>query len=97
MLYQIPCRIINCGSKDQITAHFDEIKRHFESNGSPLMMGGGQDHYSKGVFGCAKSDTGEVYLLIVDPHYTLDQKLNKFVFWMPVCGLGEDYYIFYLI
>ena len=90
MLYQIPCRIINCGSKDQIMAHFDEIKRHFESNGAPLMMGGGQDHYSKGVFGCSKAETtGEVFLLIVDPHYTTDQKLNKFVFWLPVSELGE--------
>lgn len=46
----------------------DNIKKHFEEFGSPVMMGGDRDCSSKCIVGL-HIGIGGVYLLIVDPHF----------------------------
>ena len=90
LLFNTPCRIINCPSRDNLNAYFGEIKDHFEKGGSPLMLGGGRDYGSKGIFGISKNHNGELMLLIVDPHYIPNgpMKMENFVYWRGVSDLG---------
>ena len=93
LLFNTPCRIINCPSRDNLNAYFGEIKDHFEKGGSPLMLGGGRDYGSKGIFGISKNQNGELMLLIVDPHYIPNgpMKMENFVYWRGVPDLGMVY------
>ena len=90
LIFNTPCRIINCPSRDNLTAYFGEIKDHFEKGGSPLMLGGGRDYGSKGIFGISKNHNDEVMLLIVDPHFIPNgpMKMENFVYWRGVVDLG---------
>ena len=90
-VFDIPSKIIHIPKGKDITKHLPAIRNHFESLGSPIMMGGDQDASSKGVFGVASSRNGKDFLLIVDPHY-YGKDLNDFnqlykdgwVQWKPV-------------
>ena len=68
-VFDIPSKIIHIPKGKDITKNLPAIRSHFESLGSPIMMGGDQDASSKGVFGVTSSRNGKDFLLIVDPHY----------------------------
>ena len=52
-----------------------ELVRHFHTVGSPVMIGGGVlAHTILGIH--HQEDTGDVQLLILDPHYTGDEDLQ---------------------
>ncbi|KAJ8337754.1 hypothetical protein SKAU_G00367200 [Synaphobranchus kaupii] len=67
--YDVPCKIVHLrrgGSELEGVA--DELHRHFQTQGSPVMMGGDRDNSSKGVLGVCTSAQGS-HLLVMDPHY----------------------------
>jgi len=66
-LYQVACKIIHVQSGKNIVEQVDPLSRHFESIGSPLMMGGDTDASSKGILGICGNDSN-TYLLVLDPH-----------------------------
>ncbi|KAF6030873.1 UFSP1 [Bugula neritina] len=69
-LYNIPCKILHVSNGYQLNSHIQEIRNHFLSNQSILMMGGESDTSSKGIVGLATSClTSDLYLLVLDPHY----------------------------
>ncbi|XP_014474432.1 PREDICTED: ufm1-specific protease 1 [Dinoponera quadriceps] len=67
-LYDILSKIIHVSSGRQLIDQVDNIKKHFEQFGSPIMMGGDKDCSSKCIVGLHAGSKG-VYLLIVDPHF----------------------------
>ncbi|KAL0113054.1 hypothetical protein PUN28_012345 [Cardiocondyla obscurior] len=67
-LYNVLSKIIHISSGKDLINHVDNIKRHFEQFGSPIMMGGDRDCSSKCIVGLHIGNPS-VYLLIVDPHF----------------------------
>lgn len=57
--------VIPLRSGDEVALHMPRLAAHFDGGGGPLMIGGGNDVYSKTVVGVR----GGVELLILDPHY----------------------------
>ncbi|CAH1799860.1 unnamed protein product [Owenia fusiformis] len=68
-LYQVPCKLLHISSGDNLREHVQEIKNHFKTKGSPIMMGGDSDASSKGILGICGDENNEHHLLILDPHY----------------------------
>ena len=90
-LYDIPSKIVHVNSGNKLVDHVDSISNHFETFGSPIMMGGDQDASSKGIFGVAQERNGRSYFLIIDPHYygsdlrSCDKLYqDSWVHWKPV-------------
>ncbi len=70
VLFDVPCRLLHVRSGlDLASDPFSRLEEHFSKYGSPVMMGGDADASSKGVFGTRRTDEGDKYLLIVDPHF----------------------------
>ena len=98
LLYNIPCKVLHCKSAAEIHAHIPDILTHFSNFGAPLMMGGENDQYSKGIFGIARKGRKfeDVYLLIVDPHYASESpdpvQARKFVYWKALSELEQGFY-----
>uniref|UniRef100_A0A131XDB1 Putative peptidase family c78 n=1 Tax=Hyalomma excavatum TaxID=257692 RepID=A0A131XDB1_9ACAR len=67
--YQVPCRILHARTGDQVANHMDALFKHFEQQGSPVMMGGDSDASSKGILGVCQTSSGESHLLVLDPHW----------------------------
>lgn len=67
-LYDVLSKIIHVSSGKGLIEQVDNIKRHLEQFGSPIMMGGDMDCSSKCIVGLHVGN-GSVYLLIVDPHF----------------------------
>eukprot|EP01133_Synstelium_polycarpum_P015354 gene15354-18213_t len=68
-LYNIDSKIINVSSGSEVIYKTRELARHFERDGSPIMIGGGVLAYT--LLGVDfNGDTGESRYLILDPHYT---------------------------
>ncbi|KAF2350677.1 Peptidase C78 ubiquitin fold modifier-specific peptidase 1/ 2, partial [Trinorchestia longiramus] len=63
-VYGVSCRIIHVLSGDQLSKHIPQLVEHFDTLGSPVMMGGDQDNLSKGIMGvCQGKNT--THLLVV--------------------------------
>lgn len=67
-LYEVPCKIIHVSSDDDLNNHATELQNYFENYGGLIMMGGDLDSSSKGIAG-VHIDAGDVYLLVIDPHF----------------------------
>jgi hypothetical protein len=81
--FQTTCRILNVNSGAQIGTLASQLARHFDENGSPVMIGGGVLAYTLlGVFvpegGPDKRGTGVQYL-ILDPHYTGEENVATII------------------
>jgi len=62
-------RFLSVNSGSELGSRARELVAHFESQGSPVMIGGGV--YAHTILGVAwDEDAGEVAWLILDPHYT---------------------------
>lgn len=91
--YGVPCKIVHISKGCDIKQYMEELKEHFQSVGSPIMMGGETDNSSKGIMGVRLKDPA---LLVVDPHCA--QKVVSpcnlqemgFVKWMPLNKLHAD-------
>ena len=67
--YSLACKIIHLGSGDEFPSKARELALHFQTEGSPVMIGGGVLAYT--LLGIDYDETtGDVRFLILDPHYT---------------------------
>jgi len=78
--FRIDSRIIPIFSQAQCVANLRKLVRHFREIGSPVLLAG--NLRAMGILGvCMNKDSGEGYLLLLDPHYRgrddLDEILNK--------------------
>ena len=63
------CRVLHVPKGRDVPSHAQELAEHFDSEGTPVMIGGGVLAYT--LLGVDWNEcTGEVQFLILDPHYT---------------------------
>ncbi|KAF7109621.1 hypothetical protein CFC21_109849 [Triticum aestivum] len=72
------CKIINVRSGDELPEKCRELAIHFETQGTPVMIGGGVLAYT--LLGVDYNEaSGDCAFLILDPHYTGGDDLKKIV------------------
>ncbi|OEL15557.1 putative Ufm1-specific protease [Dichanthelium oligosanthes] len=77
-LLGVSCKIINVRSGDELPEKCRELARHFETQGTPVMIGGGVLAYT--LLGVNYNEaSGDCAFLILDPHYTGADDLKKIV------------------
>ncbi|XP_076903183.1 putative Ufm1-specific protease isoform X2 [Bidens hawaiensis] len=77
-LLGVSCKVINVRSGDELPEKCRELMMHFETQGTPIMIGGGVLAYT--LLGVDYNDTtGDCAFLILDPHYTGGEDLKKIV------------------
>ncbi|EMS58087.1 hypothetical protein TRIUR3_11266 [Triticum urartu] len=75
---QASCKIINVRSGDELPEKCRELAIHFETQGTPVMIGGGVLAYT--LLGVDYNEaSGDCAFLILDPHYTGGDDLKKIV------------------
>ncbi|RLM98990.1 hypothetical protein C2845_PM06G27970 [Panicum miliaceum] len=75
---KVSCKIINVRSGDELPEKCRELARHFETQGTPVMIGGGVLAYT--LLGVDYNEaSGDCAFLILDPHYTGTDDLKKIV------------------
>lgn len=68
-LLDVSCRILNVRSGAELPEKCRELALHFETQGTPVMIGGGVLAYT--LLGVDYNElTGDCAFLILDPHYT---------------------------
>ncbi|XP_078158016.1 peptidase C78, ubiquitin fold modifier-specific peptidase 1/ 2 isoform X2 [Carex rostrata] len=97
-LLGVSCKIINVRSGDELPEKCRELSFHFQTQGTPIMIGGGVLAYT--LLGVEYNDvTGECAFLILDPHYTGSDDLKKIVSggwcsWKrPVDSKGRSFFL----
>ncbi|XP_022225631.2 probable Ufm1-specific protease 1 [Drosophila obscura] len=102
VLFQLPCKILH--TKDFCSQEvLSQIRSYFVEYEGFIPMGGISDTASKGIAGWHRTQTGEVYLLIVDPHCSdvpsYKQQLidQGFVRWMHTSEFQTSTYNLCLI
>jgi len=80
----VQCKTMSCNSGHDIGANARQLAHHFETQGTPVMIGGGQLAFT--LLGVDFNDqTGEARFLIMDPHYVGPDELSsiqpKWVGW----------------
>ncbi|KAG9446669.1 hypothetical protein H6P81_012797 [Aristolochia fimbriata] len=77
-LLGVSCKIINVRSGAELPEKCRELALHFETQGTPVMIGGGVLAYT--LLGVDYNDaSGDCAFLILDPHYTGADDLKKIV------------------
>ncbi|CAL4907116.1 unnamed protein product [Urochloa decumbens] len=77
-LLGVSSKIINVRSGDELPEKCRELARHFETQGTPVMIGGGVLAYT--LLGVDYNEaSGDCAFLILDPHYTGADDLKKIV------------------
>ncbi|KAL3618088.1 hypothetical protein CASFOL_038409 [Castilleja foliolosa] len=77
-LLGVSCKVINVRSGDELPEKCRELALHFETQGTPIMIGGGVLAYT--LLGVDYNDaSGDYAFLILDPHYTGNDDLKKIV------------------
>ncbi|DBA76348.1 TPA: hypothetical protein ACH3X1_010059 [Trebouxia sp. C0004] len=72
----VAAKIITVASGAEMGSKSREIAQHFDSQGTPIMIGGGVLAYT--LLGISHNErTGECAFLILDPHYTGNEDLSK--------------------
>lgn len=75
-LLGVSCKIINVRSGAELPEKCRELAMHFETQGTPIMIGGGVLAYT--LLGVDYNDaSGDCAFLILDPHYTGTEDLKK--------------------
>uniref|UniRef100_U5ENV8 Probable Ufm1-specific protease 2 n=1 Tax=Corethrella appendiculata TaxID=1370023 RepID=U5ENV8_9DIPT len=75
-LLNIDSKILHVTSGSELAYYGSELVHHFETQGTPIMIGGGVlAHTIIGVD--FNNTTGDVAFLILDPHYTGEDDLKK--------------------
>ena len=73
--YGVTCRILRLESGAEFPTRARELAHHFETQGTPVMIGGGVLAYT--LLGVDLNErTGAVKFLILDPHYTGSENLK---------------------
>lgn len=66
-LYDITSKVVMANSGAEVADHARALARHFETQGTPILIGGGV--LAWGLVGISyNEDTGEAWFLILDPH-----------------------------
>ncbi|KAI3464177.1 hypothetical protein Pfo_020840 [Paulownia fortunei] len=77
-LLGVSCKVINVRSGDELPEKCRELALHFETQGTPIMIGGGVLAYT--LLGVDYNEaSGDCAFLILDPHYTGNDDLKKIV------------------
>lgn len=77
-LLGVSCKIINVRSGSELPEKCRELAMHFETQGTPVMIGGGVLAYT--LLGVDYNEmSGDCAFLILDPHYTGNDDLKKIV------------------
>uniref|UniRef100_A0ACD5ZGZ6 Uncharacterized protein n=1 Tax=Avena sativa TaxID=4498 RepID=A0ACD5ZGZ6_AVESA len=77
-MFGVSCKIINVRSGDELPEKCRELAMHFETQGTPVMIGGGVLAYT--LLGVDYNESsGDCAFLILDPHYTGSDDLKKIV------------------
>ncbi|XP_073295273.1 probable Ufm1-specific protease isoform X3 [Primulina huaijiensis] len=77
-LLGVSCKVINVRSGAELPEKCRELALHFETQGTPIMIGGGVLAYT--LLGVDYDDvSGDCAFLILDPHYTGNDELKKIV------------------
>ncbi len=75
-LLNIDSRILFISSGAEVPSKARELKDHFQTEGTPIMIGGGVLAYT--LLGIDyNEDTGDIKFLILDPHYTGSDNLKN--------------------
>ncbi|GJM87613.1 hypothetical protein PR202_ga03585 [Eleusine coracana subsp. coracana] len=75
---QVNCKIISVRSGDELPEKCRELAMHFETQGTPVMIGGGVLAYT--LLGVDYNEaSGDCAFLILDPHYTGSDDIKKIV------------------
>jgi hypothetical protein len=75
-LYDVQSKVITVSDGSNIASVAREIGQHFDSQGTPIMIGGGVLAYT--LLGIDyNEDTGDCAFLILDPHYTGADDVSK--------------------
>ncbi|KAK7790406.1 hypothetical protein R5R35_010758 [Gryllus longicercus] len=96
-LYDIDCKILHVPHGSELFNFTGKLYNHFQTYGSPIMMGGDEDNSSKGIMGIACC-RGEEHLLVVDPHFVgkivLSSSLlpSRWIRWEPVSKFHSGFY-----
>ncbi|KAK3920069.1 putative Ufm1-specific protease 2 [Frankliniella fusca] len=74
-LLGVTCKILTASSGEEVGTLGSELSYHFQTHGTPIMIGGGVlAHTIIGVD--YNRSTGDIKFLILDPHYTGGEDLN---------------------
>jgi len=90
-LLDISSKVITFNSGAEIPTKAREIAHHFETQGTPIMIGGGVLAYT--LLGIDYNEsTGECAFLILDPHYTEGEDIKKITggAWVGWKRLGDN-------
>lgn len=99
-LYDVQCKVITVSDGCNMASVAREIGQHFDTQGTPIMIGGGVLAYT--LLGIDyNEDTGDCAFLILDPHYTGADDLSKihkgkWVSWKTVgdkAAAGGDLFV----
>ncbi|GAA0161806.1 hypothetical protein LIER_18039 [Lithospermum erythrorhizon] len=72
------CKVINVRSGAELPEKCRELALHFETQGTPIMIGGGVLAYT--LLGVDYNEaSGDCAFLILDPHYTGNEDIKKIV------------------
>ncbi|KAL3882579.1 hypothetical protein ACJMK2_028909 [Sinanodonta woodiana] len=72
--HQVPCKILHVKSGAELDHYVDQIIKHFQTFGAPVMMGGDGDNSSKGILGVCEEPAA---LLVMDPHYYGNRPVSR--------------------
>ncbi len=80
--------ILNFENREQIMENLDQIKNHFKTTKSPVMIGGGSLAYTLLGIRLDELDQSKIQFLIMDPHYIgqdnlsqVTDKKSKAIYW----------------
>ncbi|GAQ78689.1 hypothetical protein KFL_000170350 [Klebsormidium nitens] len=74
-LLGVTCKVLNVSSGADLPSKARELAHHFDTQGTPVMIGGGVLAYT--LLGIDYNElTGECAFLILDPHYTGGESLK---------------------
>lgn len=97
-LLGVTCKVMNVRSGSELPEKCRELAVHFESQGTPIMIGGGVLAYT--LLGVDYNETsGDCAFLILDPHYTGSDDLKKIVnsgwcgWKKAVDGKGKSFFL----
>ncbi|CAG5135322.1 unnamed protein product, partial [Candidula unifasciata] len=74
-LLGVTSKFINVNAGSELSTVGQELSKHFQTQGTPVMIGGGV--FAHTILGVAYNDmTGDISFLILDPHYTGGEDLR---------------------
>ena len=87
-MLNVECKILSVSKGSELNEKARELQYHFETEGSPVMIGGGVLAHT--IIGVDFNElTGDVKFLILDPHYTGSEDIKTITTKVLLCLLIE--------